>query len=115
MLDQLDREILEVATRVTPGAIITSPRQMMSFLHDAGRDVERMHKLNRCADCPSGWDYNGLPLWRSWEISGPAVVSVDVLKLLRRARRYTHLGASDQQVEARGSTAAEQQLAPVLF
>ena len=85
MHEEITKQLVELVTRDHEmGGIIMTPPQMNRLLKDVP-----VHKMTK-ADEGSGWAYEGVPIYRSWEIVGPCVVSRQVLALLRReVRGYT--------------------------
>lgn len=78
MLEQVQQQIAEMVARgYEPGGIVMTPPEMKRFMNEA-----RSSHMEVVSD-GSGWAFMGLPLYRSWEISGPAVVSRDVLRAMR--------------------------------
>ena len=95
MIVELRQQIVELVTHGhEPGGIIMSPPQMRRFLkqaHVPGSGVEHDR------EAPSGYAFEGVPIFRSWEIIGPVAVSRDVLAVLRReVRTVFSKGSIDQ-------------------
>lgn len=79
MLDQVRQQINELVTKdQTLGAIIMTPLEMTRFMSQC-----KAGELDRCGE-GSGWSFEGLTIWRSFEIAGPTVVSREVFKVLER-------------------------------
>lgn len=85
-IDQMIAEM--VRDDYHPGGIVMSPRQMTRMM--AGASPEARSGLYHSGDSPSGWEYQGLPIARSYEVSGPCVVSRDVWKAMRKFSRNNH-------------------------
>lgn len=69
------RDMIVRSGDALPGAIIMSPTRMKRFLN------EPLVRFTRTSE-GSGWAFEGVPIYRSWEIIGPAVVSKFVLRTL---------------------------------
>lgn len=89
MLDQVQQQIAEMVARGdVPGGIIMTPPELLRFRREAEKRGEvyetdtPAHGMHP-AITGSGWAFMGRPIFRCWEISGPAVVSRDVLRALR--------------------------------
>lgn len=107
MNSELSRLLVDMVTAGhTPAAIIMSPTQMRRWLRDARPD------LNTTSE-GSGWSFEHIPIYRSYEIVGPAVVSRDVLKALRKMGRSRN--ASQTMHASLLETAVEVQLEPIIF
>lgn len=85
-VDTLTRQLIEMAGRHEIGAIIMTPPEMMKLIGDPAAK-EHLSKGPE----GSGWTFQNCPIYRSWEISGPAVVSREVLALLKRQNRSRFL------------------------
>lgn len=114
-LIELDRSIAAmIAAGFAPGAIIMEPTQMKHWLKTVRELVDpEAQALQFDPGGASGWSYKGLPLYRSYEIAGPTVVSEDVLRMLLKAGRHrlSPVGLHSSLVE----TAAEAKLDPIIF
>lgn len=97
MIETIKLQLLEMVARgIEPAAIVGSPPQIKRLFAECRQG--ELHPDPR-KDSGSGWTFEGLPVWRCWEIGGPCVVSYEVLKVLRREYR-THWGsvAADEPV-----------------
>lgn len=95
MLETIRQQIAGmVAHGHEPAAIIMTPWELKRF-------IAQTHPGDlRRSPAGSGYELEGLPIYRSWEISGPAIVSREVLALLRREYR-THWLPGDYEQPAR--------------
>lgn len=85
MWTDIDQMIAEmVRDGYEPGAVIGSPGQIKRIL------ARRVDHLHDDPDSPSGWVYQGLPIARSYEVSGPCVVSREVYNALRKCGRVRY-------------------------
>ena len=112
MFDDARREISEMIARgLEPAAIIMTPKNQTRFL--AEPDPSRsLHRDDRGRG--SGWAFEGLPIYRSWEISGPCVVTADVLRVLLKAGRHRRsLDLHESLTEP--AVYVENDLDPILF
>lgn len=79
--ERVDQQIAEmVADGRDPGGIVLTPKQLMRWkMQITGPDT-----LFTMAREGSGWQYRGLTIYRSYHVSGPAVVDKDIMRLLLR-------------------------------
>ncbi len=114
MIEDLKTQLAEFATKNTPAGIVMSPWQLRRLM--AERDAADYINPSPIDD---RYTFMGLPIWRSWEITGPAVVSHDVLKALRKMGRWIDApvdkGGGTMQTTLLDSAVANPQLDPVLF
>lgn len=84
MRDEISQAICEMVTRgIKPAAIIMTPTQLKAFQRELSTQ-DRMEFNHQ----GSGWEFEGLPIWRSWHLTGPSVVSREVFQGLRRGGTY---------------------------
>jgi hypothetical protein len=85
----IDRAIIEMVTRGhTPAAIIIDPAALKHFRRECSpQDVLFCDPKGY----GSGWEYQDLPVWRAFNLTGVAVVDSYTLSLLRTGtiRKYT--------------------------
>lgn len=80
MRDEISQAICEMVTRgIEPAAIIMTPTQLKALQRECS--PQNRMEFNHQG---SGWEFEGLPIWRSWHITGPSVVEMSVLAVLRR-------------------------------
>lgn len=113
MRDQIDQQAAEMARDGRePAAIIMSPRQLMRFKNVL--DLARGLSFVDDHTC-SGYAYKGLTIYRSFEISGPCVVTADVLRVLLKAGRYSMGASASSLAETSALTDVNSDFEPVLF
>lgn len=113
MIEDLQREItMMVAKGYEPGGIVMTPLQMTRFMAEVERDTHLRRSPN---DDGSGWEFAGLPIYRSFEISGPTVVSHEVLDALRKMGRGRVVALPGMHMTVCASAAVDADLDPVLF
>lgn len=83
MRDEINQAICEMIARgIAPAAIIMTPTQLKAFQREMSTQ-DRMEFNHQ----GSGYEFEGLPIWRSWHMTGPSVVDLSVLALLLRETR----------------------------
>lgn len=93
MGDRIRQQACEMVVKGhTPGGIIMTPPEMMRFMNECSR-IPSMRPLND-PNAPSGWSFESLPIARSYEIAGPAVVSREVWDVLCRQNRSRYKAAT---------------------
>lgn len=112
MCEQIALQLAETSARGEIGGIIMTPIEMLRLLGEK----EATQVMSK-GDSGSSWLFMGAPCYRSREISGPCVVTRDVLAMLLKAGRYRNLGGAEGRM---GQALAEQMpaqvgLDPLLF
>lgn len=109
--EHVDQQVLGmVADGRDPGGIVLTPKQLMRWKAQiAGTDP-----LFTMAREGSGWQYRGLTIYRSWHVSGPAVVDRRALDAMLRWREMDLPDAGFAQ-ELGNESAVSTRLERVLF
>ncbi len=84
MRDEISQAICEMVTRgIKPAAIVMTPTQLKRFML-ACSPQDQMYFERSGEPTGTGWTFEGLPIWRSWHLTGPCVLSREVFRGLRR-------------------------------
>lgn len=105
-IDQMIAEM--VRDGYDPGAIIGSPVQIKRLL----AQFPKPDVLYAGETVLSGWVYKGLPIARSYEVSGPCVVSREVYGALKKCGRVRYPDGGQSALAASIALATED---PILF
>jgi hypothetical protein len=97
-----------------PGAIIMTPPQLRRWLNELSHTPGNKLDFDDIKGS-SGWKFMSVPIYRSWEIVGPCVVTMDVRDALLKMGRYPRVGASRGPMHAATAVVPMQDLEPLLF
>lgn len=84
MIEQLRQDLAFFSAMNTPAAIVMTPKQLMRFSREYNENGEGPFDLLNRVPIGSGWLFEGIPIWRSHIISGPAIFESQVFAGLRR-------------------------------
>lgn len=113
MIDDLRQAINEMVVRgLEPAAIVMTPPQLKRLM--AQCSPHDLYPADRMEG--SGFSFEGLPIWRSWHLTGPCVVSRVVLDGLRRGGTHPGYPASwHSSLQSETAIAQKTDLEPFLF